>query len=342
MKNAKLLLIDSDEYTAAILLNDFEQRGFENVAWVANSLDLPQAVSKSMPDVVVFNYHFHQPDSLVNCSTVKLIAPQAAILVIVSAGPAMKSVRNWAKQTNCVDVVIEKPLSDQRFFMALSDLVKTRYAARVLETRAERLANMLPEGALSAMDAIHSDEAKMFQAAIVFTDIRRSSEAITHIPPREFFKLLNQSLSTQARHISEFEGSVIKYTGDGVMAIFRGMGRSYLAMRCALELARSDSQQILPFGIGVAEGLVLAGFVGDSNRAGQRRQYDVIGATVHLAARLCSMANSSEVIATHSIHTAARLTAPSPRPMGIVSIRGFDTGIDCVAFDPAHPKKTGE
>ncbi|HEY8097495.1 MAG TPA: adenylate/guanylate cyclase domain-containing protein [Methylophilaceae bacterium] len=334
MKNAKLLLIDSDEYTSSILIEDLKQRGFDNITRISASLDLHQAITESKPDVVIFNYHFHQPDSLINCSAVKLIAPQTAVMAIVSAGPAMKSVRAWAKQTGCVDVVIEKPLSDERFFMSLGDLVKARYAARVLETRAERLANLLPEGAISAIDGDHTDEAEMFEAAILFTDIRRSSEAITHLPPRKFFKLLNQSLSLQARHINQFEGAVVKYTGDGVMAIFRGMGRSYLALRCGLELARSTSQDSMPFGVGVAEGLVLAGFIGDSNQAGQRQQYDVIGATVHLAARLCSMANAGEVIATNKINLTSRLHTPTARDIGTVAIRGFDAGVDCVAFKP--------
>jgi len=79
---------------------------------------------------------------------------------------------------------------------------------------------------------------------------------------------------------------------------------------------------------------VLSGFIGDSNQAGQRQQYDVIGATVHLAARLCSMANSGEVIATNKINSTARLHTPTARDIGTVVIRGFETGIDCVAFKP--------
>jgi adenylate cyclase len=155
------------------------------------------------------------------------------------------------------------------------------------------------------------------------------------MPPREFFKMLNHTLSIQTRLVRSHEGSVVKFTGDGVLAVFRGMGKSYLAMRCALELASSSSQQIFPYGIGVAGGLILAGLVGDSQHAGQKRQYDVIGATVHLAARLCHMAQARQVVSTRKAFAAARLSNASASPIGVVAIRGFDAGVDCVTLNPA-------
>lgn len=173
----------------------------------------------------------------------------------------------------------------------------------------------------------------LFQAAVLFTDMRGSSDLITRTAPREFFRLLNASLSAQAECVRGFEGDVVKYTGDGLMAVFRGMGRSSLALRCALALARTcERDQRLPFGIGVADGLVLAGFVGPDG-PGERRHHDVIGASVHLAARLCAMAGAGEVMTTTSTHDTAQLPAASLRPMGPVAVPGFPEAIDCVAFE---------
>lgn len=336
MKNSRLMLIDSDSYTSSILINDLLLHGYENIKAVSNMLELPSAIEEAKPDVVIFNYHSDQSDSLILCSTIKLMSAKAAIIAIVSPGPALKTVRTWSKQTKSIDVIIEKPLSDEQFFTALEDLLKNKESSTLLENKAERLANLVPEEALSSIDAPFNNEAEMFEATVLFTDIRRSTKLITEMAPRDYFELLNDLLSSQAKHIKQFEGSVVKYTGDGVMAIFKGMGRSYLGLRCALELANTSHDSKLPFGIGVAEGLVLAGLIGDSRQAGQRRQYDIIGATVHLASRLCSMANAGEVITTNSINRVARLKAPSPRTIGSVSIRGFDTDIDCVSFNPSQ------
>lgn len=339
MKHYRLLLVDSDSYTSSLLLEDLSLRGHSDVRAVSDPLELPATLAEDRPEVVIFNYHSDRPHSLQACSTIKSLVPNSTLIAIVSPGPALKTVRTWSRENHCIDVIIEKPLSDERFFMTVKDLLKVKKTSRDLEVKAERLANLVPEGALSAMERNFHNEAELFEAAVLFTDIRGSSQLIREMPPRDFFQLLNQLLSAQSRQIKRHEGSVIKYTGDGVMAVFRGMGRSYLALRCALEIAASNNdRQRLPFGIGVAEGLVLAGLIGDSNQAGQRRQYDVIGATVHLAARLCSMASPGEVIVTKNINAVAKVKTPAPRSIGSVSIRGFESEIDCVAFKPSSPE----
>lgn len=333
MQTDRLLLVDSDSYTSSVIIDDLQRRNIRDIQHVAYALELPKVLQLTKPDVVIFNYHSHHPDSLIACSSIKLISPHSAIIVIASPGPALKAVRELAKQAECIDVIIEKPLSDERFYMAVEDLLKVRLATRELEVRADKLSRLVPEGALSTLDSEFDEEAELFEAAVLFTDIRGSSQLIREMPPREFFDMLNQLLSAQAKRIQQYEGSVIKYTGDGVMAIFKGMGRSYLALRCGLELAAESKTQKLACGIGITEGLVLAGLIGDSHQSGQRRQYDVIGANVHLAARLCGMANPGEVITTKRVSNIARLSSPEPREIGGISIRGFDNGIDCVAFD---------
>ncbi len=119
------------------------------------------------------------------------------------------------------------------------------------------------------------------------------------------------------------------------MAIFRGMGRSHLAMRCAIEMAKMSAKASMPFGVGVAQGLVVAGLIGDFAQHGHRRQYDVIGATAHLAARLCSMAEAGTVMCTRSISQAARLNALMREHVTQLDVRGFDGKIDCVVFNPS-------
>lgn len=333
---SRLVLVDSDDYTASILADDLARRGIAGIIRAHNPLDLPDLLGQSDPEAVIFNYHSDRPESLAACSTIKMLAPKAAIVAIASPGPAMKALRAWSRQTGCIDVIVEKPLSDERFFLVLDDLLKARVAARRIESRASRLERLVPAPALTAIEQEDAHEAELFEAAVLFTDIRGSSQLIREQPVREFFRNLNEVLSAQAAEIGRHEGAVVKYTGDGLLAVFRGMGRSYLALRCALDLVQDHGGYPLPFGVGVAEGLVMAGLIGDSRRSGQRQQYDVIGATVHLAARLCSMAAAGEVIATRSVNGVARLQSPPVRDIGKVSLRGFSAGVDCVAFQPAR------
>ena len=336
MINSKLMLVDKNDYTSSLLATNLYQRGFKDIKTVTDGSALPKAIAECRPDVVIFNYHFDELDSLIVCSTLKQMSPQSLIVAIVSPGPAFKKVDLWAKQTKSIDLIFEKPLSDERFFTALKDLLKVKNTSRALETKAQLLVNLIPEAALSAIDTNFNNEAKMFEATVLFTDIRRSTELIREMPPREYFRLLNDLLSSQAKLIKQFEGSVIKYTGDGVMAVFNGMGRSYLAMRCASALAKTSHNIKLSFGVGVAEGLVLAGLIGDSKSDGQRLQYDVIGATVHLASRLCGIASAGEVVTTKKLIAMANLKENTAREIGSLSIKGFADKIDCVAFSPSQ------
>jgi class 3 adenylate cyclase/AmiR/NasT family two-component response regulator len=336
MKNARLMLIDGDAYTRSVLVEQLTVRGYTNIKLVSSTLELPTLLESARPDIVIFNYQSDKPDSLSALTIVKQLRPHAATIAIVSPGPALKEVRSWSQQMQGIDMVIEKPLSDERFFMTLNDLLQVKITLRELQWKTQQLSNLIPEGALSAIDSSVDDEAELFEAVVLFTDVRGSSQLIRKMPPRSFFKLLNESLSAQSKRIRQHKGSVIKYTGDGVMAVFRGTGSSYLALRCALDLANYSNDQELPFGVGVAKGLVLAGLIGDSNHSGQRRLYDVIGATAHLAARLCAMASSGEVIAAGNVNAVAKVNSPAPRSIGNVAIRGFSRGVECIAFNPSN------
>ena len=344
MNDSRLMLVDSNDYTASVLIEDLRGRGLGYVHWAATTLDVPRVLGtlgSCQPDAVVVNYHSDQPDNLMVCSTIKLLVPFASVVVIASPGPALKAVRHWAKLTSSIDVIIEKPLSDERFFVTLMDLLRVKAAAREADARLARLTSLVPDGALSVMDSNFGNEAEILDAAVIFTDIRGSSRLIRDMAPQAFFENLNALLSAQAGLVRAHQGAVVKYTGDGMLAIFRGMGRSYLALRCGLAIAGLNGKHRFPFGIGIAQGLVLAGFIGDSSHAGQKRQYDVIGATVHMAARLCELASAGEVIATEGLNKSARITTPKPRPMAGVLLRGLDVPTDCLAFypEPTHLKQ---
>ena len=332
MTGSRIVLVDGDEHTAGVLVAELARRGFGPVAVAATATALPPLLAGATTDVVIVNHRYQDEGALAACRIARNVAPDCATVVLAAPGPARAAVRAWAQQTRNIDAIVDKPLVDEQFYLILADLLSGKAAARQARSRADRLANLVPAGALAWATA--DSQAELFDAAVLFTDIRDSSRLITQMAPRAFFDLLNQGLSEQTARIHAGQGSVVKYTGDGVMAVFRGMGRSYLALRCGLELAAMSSRQSLPFGVGVAQGLVLAGLIGDASRTGQRRQFDVIGATAHLAARLCARAEPGQVIATSNVNAVARVQTPLPRPFEKVSIRGFDSPVDCVAFSP--------
>ena len=186
----------------------------------------------------------------------------------------------------------------------------------------------MPDLQAAPADAVlHAGGEELFDAAVLFTDMRGSSDLVTRTAPHEFFHLLNATLSAQAAVVRACGGEVVKYTGDGLLAVFRGASRAWQALRCATDLAREAGHE-LPFGLGVAEGPVLAGLVGPE---GLHRQPDVVGAAVHLAARLCALADAGEVLTTSAVRDAASWRE-GVQDVGPMLVAGFPAPVACVAL----------
>jgi len=104
----------------------------------------------------------------------------------------------------------------------------------------------------------------------------------------------------------EYEGTLDKFMGDGIMALFGAPvsqpDDAVRAVECALEkmvrLERLNQRRIargqgpLAVGIGIHTGPVVAGYIGSSKAL----SYTVIGDTANTSARLCGIAESGQVL----------------------------------------------
>jgi adenylate cyclase len=131
---------------------------------------------------------------------------------------------------------------------------------------------------------------------------------------------------------------VVKYTGDGLLASFRGRGRAHHALRCAIALQELDAgaeyRDDLRIGIGLAEGVVMGGPIGEPGG----RQYDVIGATVHLAARLCAVAEAGEIVTTPRLVRSAGMTEGMRPAARSTTLRGFPEPVEYVSYQQLVPR----
>lgn len=131
---------------------------------------------------------------------------------------------------------------------------------------------------------------KEVEATILFTDLEGFTNMSESLPPAEVSKILTGYFERITRHILEQDGTIIKYIGDAVMAVWgaplpdpRQAERAVLAARGIAEASReSFGGRRLRTRIGINSGRALAGNLGSSFRF----DYTVIGATTNLAARL--------------------------------------------------------
>ena len=139
------------------------------------------------------------------------------------------------------------------------------------------------------------------EVTILFSDIRGFSTIAERLTAREIAEIVGRHLGAMAEVIDDHGGTIDKYQGDAVMAVF-GAPEPYpdhaeRALRCALAMQQrqtelnaqgwgTDAVGMLQVGIGVNTGVVMAGAVG----GGGRLEYTVIGDAVNVAQRLQSEA----------------------------------------------------
>jgi class 3 adenylate cyclase/tetratricopeptide (TPR) repeat protein len=131
---------------------------------------------------------------------------------------------------------------------------------------------------------------------VLFADISGYTALSESLDPEDVTAIMNRLFDVLTAEITRYEGTVDKYSGDAVMALFgapRALEnheemavRAALAMQEALAALSAEMEQEWGFGlrmrIGLNSGKVLAGLVGGTGA----RAYTVMGDTVNLASRL--------------------------------------------------------
>lgn len=142
------------------------------------------------------------------------------------------------------------------------------------------------------------------KATILFADIRGFTTVSEQLEPEETIELLNQYFNSMVPIIFKYGGTLDKFVGDELMAVFRdhpyGERAPYRAVSAAIEMIKAEavfSRQDeklagLEIGIGINTGKVVIGNVGSENR----KDYTAIGDTVNVAARFERIAGGGEII----------------------------------------------
>ena len=142
---------------------------------------------------------------------------------------------------------------------------------------------------------------------VLFSDVRGFTAWSEQHEPSHIVAVLNDYFELMVDSIHRHKGTLDKFMGDGILALFGApISHGYDAMNavaCALEMMQFvhqfNSEQTSPgdhfsIGIGIDSGPVVAGYMGSS----KSMEYTAIGDHVNLASRLCSAATPGQILAT--------------------------------------------
>lgn len=157
-------------------------------------------------------------------------------------------------------------------------------------------------------------------ATIMFCDIRGYTSLVEKIDSRVAVKILNDFLSSMTEEVFTHEGTLDKYIGDCVMAIFGApvahpddplrAVKAALGMKTRVQELKAQWNKELnvaevetfDIGIGVHTGEVIAGAIGNI----KRMEYTVVSPAVNLASRLESVAERGQIIISQVTYNQVR------------------------------------
>ncbi len=142
--------------------------------------------------------------------------------------------------------------------------------------------------------------------SVLYSDLRGSTSLAERTRPELLVNFINDALARMTEVILSYHGTLDKFTGDGVMALFGAPfpqeDHALRAVRVGLEM-QSAHREVMEswsrhgiepaaLGIGIATGELTVGEMG----CPQRTDYTAIGRAANLGARLCSVAQPGQVL----------------------------------------------
>ena len=200
-------------------------------------------------------------------------------------------------------------------------------ASFVPQQLAERLASH-PETAIEPQEV---------EVTVLFSDIRGFSTIAERLGARDVAAVVGRHLEAMAEVVAAHGGTIDKFQGDAVMAVFGAPeplpDHAERALRCAIAMQHRQSElneagwdvvdlPEMGVGIGVNTGRVIAGTVG----GGGRLEYTVVGDAVNIASRLQNEAAGGEIVATAT--TVAASDGIACEPIGIRHVKGREEPVE--------------
>jgi class 3 adenylate cyclase/GAF domain-containing protein len=150
------------------------------------------------------------------------------------------------------------------------------------------------------------------ELTVLYADVRGSTDLAENTEPELLVEFINDFLSQMTDVILRHEGTLDKFVGDMVMALFGApvgqTDHALRAVRVALEM--QDLHQLImkywrgrgvdarPIGIGIATGDLTVGEMGGP----QRTNYTVIGRAANLGSRICAIAQADQILISQSTY----------------------------------------
>ncbi len=353
---AKVLVVDDTPHNVKLLADLLAVKGYA-VATAVNGEEALVKVASEDPALVLLDVMMPGLSGYDVCRRLRA-DPKTALLPVVlvtSLDPQDERVKGIEAGA---DDFLGKPINQPELFARVRSLLRVKslqdevrrqaqvlkewnakLEARVSEqvSQLERMGQLKRFFAPAVADAIVSAGEQSILAphrreiCYVFVDLRGFTAFTDAAEPEEVQSVLREYHTTMGALINEYEGTLDRFAGDGILLFFndplpvpdaaKRAAAMALRMQAEFRVLRSRWQRQgyeLDLGIGIAKGFATLGAFGFEGRF----DYSAIGSVVNLAARLCGEAGPGEVLLDRRARAAID-DAADVASVGPLALKGY-------------------
>jgi class 3 adenylate cyclase len=362
---AKILVVDDTANNVKLLKDLLTMKGYAVVTASSGPEGLEQ-IDKERPDLVLLDVMMPGMNGYDVCRRIRE-NPATGVLPVVmvtALDPGPERIKGLEAGA---DDFLTKPINQPELLARVRSLLRIKdlwdrltELNRTLEQRVseqvaqlERLARLKrffsPQLAELIVGGDAEDPLKSHrrEITVVFLDLRGFTAFAETAEPEEVMGVLREYHAEMGQLVLEHEGTLERFTGDGMMIFFNDPLPVPNPAERALRMALAMSARVamlaqgwrkrgfdLDFGVGIAQGYATIGAIGFEGRW----DYGAIGTVTNLAARLCGEAKPGQIlISRRMIGTVEDLV--DAEPVGELQLKGFTRPV--TAFNVVRLKGDG-
>jgi len=360
---AKLLVVDDTPRNVKLLADILTVKGYQ-VITASSGPDALRLIDAERPDLVLLDIQMPEMSGYEVCVKIRenLETSLLPVVMVTALDPAQERVKGIEAGA---DDFLQKPINQPELLARVRSLLRIKELHDTVQVQAAELAewNKTLEQRVEAQVAelervgrlkrfFSPQLAELIVAGgtedplkshrreitVVFLDLRGFTAFAETNEPEEVMGVLREYHAEMGKLILEHEGTLERFTGDGMMIFFNDPvpldNPAERAVRMALAMrARVDELLVkwikrgyeLGFGVGIAAGYATIGAIGFEGRW----DYGAIGTVTNLAARLCGEAKPSQILISQRVFGAVEELVESEK-VGDLSLKGFSRPV------PAH------
>jgi adenylate cyclase len=359
----KILVVDDDPRNVRLLAHLLTTKGYA----VVTATSGPEALVKvkaERPDLVLLDVVMPEMTGYEVCQKIRedLATEILPVVMVTALDPAQERVKGLEAGA---DDFLTKPINQLELLARVRSLLRIKELYDTVQTQAaqlaqwnktleERVAEQIGElERISRLKRFFSHqlaelivssgddkflESHRREITVVFCDLRGFTAFAESAEPEEVMTVLREYHAAIGPLIFQFEGTLERFAGDGLMVFFNDplpcpdpaarAVRMALAMRGRVgELGETWQKRghRLDFGVGIALGYATLGKIGFEGRF----DYGAIGTVTNLAARLCDEARGGQILVSQRVYAEVEGQVEVEH-LGEFTLKGFRRPITAV------------